>query len=336
MLADHCVRAWNDFILDEWCPGGPDGLFVPMTICQLWDPELAAVEIARCIDRGSRSLCFIENPAPSGLPSFHEESHWDPIWRICEEADLPISMHIASSGTLPSADEKMPDLGLVAISDAQSILSMMNLIVSPVLRKFPDLKIVWSEAGIGWVPALLDRADRAFGRHSYWTKYEGVVKPSELFARNMWCCMLEEPRGLKHWAELGIDKILAETDYPHSDGTYPRVQEIFGEVFDGIPQEVVDAVSHKNAEKVYKWEMADEALLSRPDVVAWRQELARNPQAALARRRNVDGILHAEADESVCQHVTRDYGKQSWVPCGLKVGPNGVCEGGHQSTAIAS
>src|SRR3954463_4866859 len=58
-LADACVRAWNDFVLDEGCPGGPEGLFVPMVICQVWDPKLAAAEITRCLAKGAKSLCFV-------------------------------------------------------------------------------------------------------------------------------------------------------------------------------------------------------------------------------------------------------------------------------------
>jgi predicted TIM-barrel fold metal-dependent hydrolase len=333
-LASHCVRAWNDFILEEWCPGGPPGLFVPMTICQLWDPEAAAKEIARCVELGSRSLCIVENPAPSGLPSFHDERYWDPIWSVCQEADIPLSMHIASSGSLPRPDERMPDVGLVAISDAQSILSMTNIMFSPMLKKFPDLKIVWSEAGIGWVPELLDRVDRAIERHGGWSHYDGDLKASEVFARNMWCCMLEEPRALSHWDEIGKDKILVETDYPHSDGTYPQAQEVVASVVQGIPDDVVEAITHENAERLFKWTMADAALTRRPDVVAWRDELAKDPYAALARRRPVEGVVHVErVDDGTCRQMTRDYGKQMLVPCGLPVGPDGVCAAGHALVA---
>ena len=70
-----CVKAYNDFVLDEWCPAGPPGLFVPTIISQLWDPELAAAEIHRCADLGARALSFPENGVPVGLPSY-----WDPSW----------------------------------------------------------------------------------------------------------------------------------------------------------------------------------------------------------------------------------------------------------------
>src|SRR6202034_1276435 len=96
-LAYECVKAWNDFVFDEWCPGGPDGFFVPMVITTMWDPELAAQELERCATRGARALAFPENPVPAGLPSLHTKE-WDPLWRVAEEANIAVCMHIASSG----------------------------------------------------------------------------------------------------------------------------------------------------------------------------------------------------------------------------------------------
>ena len=106
-LAHHCVRAWNDFLIDEWCAADPD-MFVPMVIVQLWDPKLAAEEIRRCVDKGAKALCFVENTTPLGLPSLHDPSHWDPVFGLCEEADLPVCMHIGSSGTTSVPDPATP------------------------------------------------------------------------------------------------------------------------------------------------------------------------------------------------------------------------------------
>src|SRR5579862_165104 len=72
VLAEFCVRAYNDFVLDEWCPAGPPGLFVPTVICPLLDPVLAAAEIHRCADLGARALSCPENAVMLGLPSY-----WD-------------------------------------------------------------------------------------------------------------------------------------------------------------------------------------------------------------------------------------------------------------------
>ena len=98
-LADLCVRAYNDFVIDEWCAAAPD-IFVPTIIVQLWDPELAAAEMRRCADRGARAVSFPENPSYLKQPSLHTD-HWDPVFNAFEETGLVCSMHLGSSGHIP-------------------------------------------------------------------------------------------------------------------------------------------------------------------------------------------------------------------------------------------
>lgn len=258
-LAYECVKAWNDFVLDEWCPAGPPGLFVPMVITTVWDPVLGATEIARCVDKGAKALCFVENPVPDGLPSFHDKTHWDPIWGACQEADLPVCMHIGSSGYIPMIDPAAPFTSLISAGSVAGMLATINMLLSGVCDRFPSIKMVWSEAGVGWIPAVLERCDRQIDRHQYWGG-KPELKPSEIFRRNMYACMVEEPIGLSLWELIGEDNILAETDYPHADTPFPHTQKAYDEVFAGIPQRVVDKVTHQNAERIFNWKIADASL----------------------------------------------------------------------------
>lgn len=260
-LALHCVRAWNDFILDEWCPAGPEGLFVPMVITSVWDPVAGAQEIQRCVDKGAKALSFPENPVPEGLPSFHtEDGFWDPIWRTCEEAGIPVCMHIGSSGYVPIIDEQATFTAAISGGNLAGMLAMINLVMSGVCERFPKLQIAWSEAGIGWIPSVLERCDRQVERHQFWAGKPGNLKPSDIFRRNMYACMVEEPIGLSLYELIGEDNILAETDYPHADTPFPHTQKGYAEVFDGIPERVVEKVSHANAERLFDWKMADASL----------------------------------------------------------------------------
>ena len=249
-LAHHCVRAWNDFLIDEWCAADPD-MFVPMVIVQLWDPKLAAEEIRRCLDKGAKALCFVENTTPLGLPSLHDPSHWDPVFGLCEEADLPVCMHIGSSGTTSVPDPATPMIVTFAsVTFACAALASINMMMSPVPRRFPGIKLVWSEGGIGWVPAAMERADRQYQRH-LWSHDSDDLMPSEVCRRNMWFCMIEEPVGIKYRHDFEVDHILWESDYPHADTPFPNTQESAREVFEGMPQDEIDMITHRNAEALF-------------------------------------------------------------------------------------
>jgi predicted TIM-barrel fold metal-dependent hydrolase len=327
-LADLCVRAWNDFVLDEWCPAGPPGLFVPMVIAQVWDPKLAVREIQRCVDKGAKSLCFMENPVPEGLPSFHDDSHWDPIWAACQEADIPVSMHIGSSGFMPVIDPQAPFTNIITIGEVAAMLAMTNILISDICVKFPDIKLVFSEGGVGWVPAMLHRADRQLERHAGWAGRR-PLKPSEIFEKNMWVCMVEEPEGLQiAYPRIGAHKIVSELDYPHADTTYPSVQSAFAEVFDGIPADVVEMVSHGNAQKLFNWRMADPSLLLSPDVATWRASLEEDPYAAMKLRHGVEGVEHASSEG----HCTAEVREGAFIrSCGKALDAEGRCPDGHEA-----
>ena len=248
-LADLCVRAWNDFVLDEWCGAAPD-LFVPMVLCQLWDPPSAVREIERCAAKGARALCFIEDPVPLGLPSFHGD-HWDPIWAACEEAELPVCMHLSSSGSAVLSDAEPPAVEIAA-AFSKAARASINLMLSPVPRKYPRIKLVWSEGGIGWIPAALERADRQYLRHRYWTELPDGL-PSEIARQTMWWCVIEEPIGLTYRHQVGVDRIMWECDYPHADTPWPHSQEAVREQFRGVPDDEVTLITHRNAESLFNW-----------------------------------------------------------------------------------
>jgi predicted TIM-barrel fold metal-dependent hydrolase len=329
-LAGLCVQAWNDYVIDEWCPAGPPGLFVPGIICQLWDPPAAADEIARCVSKGARTLFFPENPVWRGLPSLHDLSYWEPVWAICQEADVALSLHVGSGGWVPPHDEQASFSAAIAAGEVSSILALVNLLISDVPVRYPRLKFAFSEGGVGWIPAVLARSDRQLDRHAGWAGRR-PMKPSEVFAQSVWCCMVEEPLGLSFYPHIGAHKILCETDYPHADSTFPRSQASFAEVFRGIPDDVVEMVSHRNAEQVFHWQMADEALLSSPDVVTWRSELDADPQAALALRHDVENVRVLSGSQRRCLHLSAR--SNILTPCGARLGLDGICSEGHLTEA---
>ncbi len=79
-LALACVRAWNDFILEDLAGDYP-GRFIPMMIIPLWDPAAAVTEMQRTAALGAKSIAFSENPTKLGLPSIHTD-YWDPVFRV--------------------------------------------------------------------------------------------------------------------------------------------------------------------------------------------------------------------------------------------------------------
>jgi predicted TIM-barrel fold metal-dependent hydrolase len=253
-LADHCVKAWNDFLFEEWCAARPE-MFVPMPIVQLWDPARAADEIRRNAARGARAVNLPEETSLLGLPSYYSDS-WDPVWDAVTECDLPVCMHIGSSGLSLFQPPDAPFTVTMALGCVGAICHSVSLMMSPVPRKYPTIKFVISEGGIGWVPPMLERADRQYPRHRYWAGGDDIL-PSEVCIRNFYWCMIEEPWGLSVRHELGLDHVMWECDYPHSDTPWPNSQLAAKQMFESIPRREADMITHRNAEKLFKWDCPD-------------------------------------------------------------------------------
>src|SRR3546814_8535084 len=76
-LANACVSAWNDFIIDECCAAAPDR-FIPLVTVPYWDVDAAVAEVQHTAAKGAKAITFTEDPPGLGLPSLHSD-HWDPF-----------------------------------------------------------------------------------------------------------------------------------------------------------------------------------------------------------------------------------------------------------------
>jgi predicted TIM-barrel fold metal-dependent hydrolase len=250
-LADLCVKAYNEWLIEEWCASVP-GLYIPMIICQLWDPALAASEIRRCSELGARAVSFIENPVPLGLPSFYTD-HWDPVWQACEETRTAVNLHIGTSGQMvwPTPNESSFEIAIM-LAQVNAAMAVVNLIESPVPYKFPEIQIALSEGGIGWIPAQLERCDRMYERHQSWARKDGL-KPSDVFRRNFYGAFVDDEVGVTLRHRIGVDRIMWECDYPHVEAPWPGSQVVVEKMLSDVPPAEAEMITNGNARRLYRW-----------------------------------------------------------------------------------
>jgi predicted TIM-barrel fold metal-dependent hydrolase len=247
------LQAYNDWHVDEWCGTYP-GRFIPLGLPVLWDPELAAVEVRRLAAKGCHAVTFSENPEPLGFPSLHS-SHWDPFWTACSDVGTIVCLHIGSSGRLAITAADAPVDVMITLQPMNIVQAAADLLWSPVLRKYPDLRFALSEGGIGWIPYFLDRADRTYEMHHLWTGQDfGDKLPSQVFQERIVTCFIDDPVGVVTRHFTGLDSITWECDYPHSDSTWPYPGEQLQKALDGVPDDEVDKITHLNAMRHFRFD----------------------------------------------------------------------------------
>jgi len=248
-LADLCVKAYNDWMFDEWCAGS-DGRLVPLPIVQLWDAGLAADEVRRNAARGGHAVCFTEIPPFLGLPSVHDaDGYWDPFFEACSETETVVCMHIGSSSKMPSTSADAPAAVGSTLTYMNAAMSMTDYLMSGVLERHKDLKLAYSEGQIGWIPYILERADAVWKDNVAWGGVADKVKrpPSEYYYESIYGCFFDDAHGLKSLESVGVDNITFETDYPHSDSTWPHSLKVAMDIMEGLDDETVMKIVRTNA-----------------------------------------------------------------------------------------
>ena len=247
VLSDLCVKAYNDWMVEEWCAGS-EGRLIPLTIVQLWDAELAAAEVHRNAERGVRAVCFSEIPPYLNLPSIHTD-YWEPFFRACEETGTVINMHIGSSSKMPSTSADAPAAVGSTLTFGNAMSSMADWLFSGWLERLPTLKLAYSEGQIGWIPYILERADNVWEENRAWGGFgENVPEPpSTYYYRQIYGCFFDDKYGLDNLEKVGVDNICFETDYPHSDSTWPHSKEVAEKLMGHLPEDVIYKLMRGNA-----------------------------------------------------------------------------------------
>lgn len=251
-----CVRAWNDWYLEEWASAHP-GRFIPLGITYLADPAEGAAEIRRNAGRGFRAVSLPEQPQKLGYPTLHS-GWWDPVVEACEETGTVVCLHVGSSGiTGPELPLDGPMVEYTAtLFSSLSMAACADWLWSGYPVRHPDLQIVLAEGGLGWVPMLADRLDyivdvSGHGRRA-WMSDE--LRPTDVLRRNFWFCSLDDPSIWPIRDRIGVDHILVEVDYPHADSTWPDTPAFLVDRLAALSADEVAAVTHRNAEELFRWE----------------------------------------------------------------------------------
>jgi len=233
-LALLCVQAYNDWMIDEWCAGDGRGRLIPLAIVPLWDVDLAVAEVRRCADKGSFAITFPENPYPLGLPSIHSpDRHWDPLFAACQETESVVCMHIGSSSSMPTTSPDAPFIVSSTLTFSNAMGSMVDYIFSGTLERFPTLTLAYSEGQVGWMPYVLERADKLWAERSANSFGTSLPERPSTYVKRIYGCIFDDEVGLANRNKIGMDQICFETDYPHADSTFPHSKKVATEICTG-------------------------------------------------------------------------------------------------------
>ena len=259
----ECVRAYNDFLID-WTSADRNRL-VPVAAMPFWDIDACVKEVEHAAATGHPAVLACSRPQEFGQPMI-SDARWDPFWAAARANDLSISFHVGG-GDLSELVNDASNIGQRANFGRFSSLSFMtnasclaDLIFGGVCHRFPELKLVSVESGVGWVPAYLEAADWQFVNSEVRKEHpEYDLLPSEYFRRQIYGSFWFEEKGIATALEHYPDNILWESDFPHptcqhpglTDGWAVHPREYADRVLSDFPDEILQKVLQDTPKALY-------------------------------------------------------------------------------------
>jgi predicted TIM-barrel fold metal-dependent hydrolase len=257
------LQAHNRWVRDHFVAAAPERR-AGMAQILLNDVDDAVAEIHWAAENGLRGGILLPGvPPDSHLPPLYANDVYEPIWDALEDTGLPVNHHSGSAA---------PDYGRYPAGGVMWILetgfyahrAFWALIFGGVFERHPALKFVLAESGMGWLAEELPRTDyMAKGIFSGKVGELGFTEdqrlphlPSEYFRRNVWVtASFMGPAECAKREQVGVDKIMWASDYPHDEGTYPHTKEALRNTFHDVPEAEVRRMLGATAAEIYGFDL---------------------------------------------------------------------------------
>lgn len=249
--AEEATRAFND-TLHQFASEDPSRLVVNYQI-PINDIDAAVAEVARVAGMGGRSLQLPVFPREVGMPDYWDE-RYEPLWTKVQETGLPLCFHIGLNTAVDDLARRdpTPRLGLTVPCIPPMTTEALGMwLLTGVLERFAELKLVFVEPGLGWVAWWLYFVDDMVQWQGY--EYPALKElPSFYYRRNVNLTFIKEPDAVDHLRHrLGTENLLWSTDYPHPVTSWPRSREIIEEQFRDVSDTDRDLMLCGNACRVW-------------------------------------------------------------------------------------
>jgi predicted TIM-barrel fold metal-dependent hydrolase len=243
------LRIYNDF-MREFCTHHPDR-YIGLACLPFGDVEAAAAEVHRVAKMGMKGVEL--SCSWDMTPMWHPM--WNPLWEAVNETRLPLHFH-----TFPAVDPKLRagQTGDTLLALRFSSISLFQMTLGQILaalmganvfERFPHMRVVFGESGIGWIPYVLDRMD-----YEYQDQYREIkfkMLPSEYWRRQCKATFQFDRVGTKLIDDMGVETLMWGSDYPHPDGVWPDSGEYIEKQFGHLPADVAHKIVCENAGKFY-------------------------------------------------------------------------------------
>ena len=257
------VRAYNDWLGEEYCPTAPDRLLA-MGILPWTGVDDAIAEMEHCAKLGLKGVLMGVLPSAKAHPTPED----DRFWAAAVDMQMPITVHVGFNRDGPRASQptfryptESPELmaqlrrhflDWVVAQGMPPAVSIGQLVLSGLFDRFPALRVYFAETRLGWVPFWLEHADLWYQRHLHWAQELLGFKPlkglpSEYVREHIYFSVQYEQVAVENRHHIGADRIMFATDFPHIECEWPNSQSFVERLYADVPADEKGKILAGNA-----------------------------------------------------------------------------------------
>ena len=250
-LRRACSVVFNDYLID-YVADDPKRL-VGVAMLPIDDVPWALQEMERIAALGVRGAMVPVNPSDDAKPYRHPD--YDPVWASAVEKALPVTLH-SGTGNVPDPStcftsdvQDVPGTFIKYFAEAAPVLTN-EFIFGGVFDRFPELQLYLSEFDASWLPILRYRLERI-------EKYPGLqplAKPATQYLDdNVYVGFINDPLAAKLRGDIGIDRMLWGSDFPHPPCPFPNIRErLDREILVDVPEAERRKLVADNVARLYR------------------------------------------------------------------------------------
>ncbi len=248
---DACFKAYNRW-LAEYCSGAPDRVF-GLAQTAITSVDDAIKDVRRAKEMGFVGMMMPGNPQHED----YDQPMYDPLWECAADLQMPICFHILTAkgsdiNTVFNGARGNKLNGFMnIIRGVQDIIGLF--VLGGVFERHPNLKMVCAEGDAGWLPHYMYRMDHAYDRHSFHIGERLITRPPSYYiAENVYFTFQDDWVAFKNTKEMNAKRLVWANDFPHSDATWPRSQELLAEHTQCISDEERRWILRDNVKELFQ------------------------------------------------------------------------------------
>jgi len=181
---------------------------------------------------------------------------WDPLWAGLQDLGLPVAIHVGTGENVFKMTTRLKRMNAMGVDGVDGKIAgpmhtIAELIWGGVPQRYPNLRFVMVEGGIGWIASVLRSMDHTWTDHHRWMAPDLEEPPSFYFHRQFWATFEDDRPGILTRELLNVERLMWGSDYPHTEGTFPHSREQVVKDFVGVPEAEMHNMVANNAARLY-------------------------------------------------------------------------------------